>query len=232
MSVTLTAFSVSAGTSASGISGSTTLNLTLQNVVNGVMLVGITWDANPGAFGNVTWNSANLTQIGSTAHNGAYYNAMFALFNPPSGTGTFDYAWTNTAIALPIGCQFSGVQQTSYATSFINFTSNTGSTSPVTVTNTVTAGSGNSSFYLLAANNTTTGGFATLTSGTQIKGAAGGDITNVLLYNVDLNSTETATWSTFNPGVWVASALDIVAFPYQSRPRGKVIRVAKAMNRL
>lgn len=88
-----------------------------------------------------TWNGVSMTQIGSGDSGTTERLVLFGLLNPDSGNNTLAISWTGST-QLSAGCAcFTGVNQTSVAVAFPNFTTNTGSSSTSTVT--VTTANGN-----------------------------------------------------------------------------------------
>jgi hypothetical protein len=89
----------------------------------------------------MTWNGVSMTQIGTAINNGAIILYLFGLVNPASGNHPLVLSWASAVnIFLDLnGTSFTGCNQTGGTTTFVNFSSLTGSGNPTTLSVTTPA---------------------------------------------------------------------------------------------
>jgi hypothetical protein len=90
----------------------------------------------------INWDQAGtpqaMTQIGTVGPSGGAQMFMFGLVAPTSGNKTARLPWTGSATVTVAGLSFSGVNQTSVAAAFANFTTGSFGGTPYSIP--VTAG--------------------------------------------------------------------------------------------
>ena len=136
-------------TTSGGAGGATTTTTgSHQSVSAGTglaLIFGITWNGDPGPIIACNWDNAGtpqaMTLIGSVTpiYGSSVYLGLFGLLNPNPGINLdLLCSWTNSRAYNSFSACFSGADQGSFATTFINFNSNTGhtgTTSSLSITN-------------------------------------------------------------------------------------------------
>jgi hypothetical protein len=123
---------VDKGTHSSSASG-TTYDYTGLTITGGLThsamaLVIFVENANVSGM-SVTWDNGgtnqSMTQVGTILHASDKQIFLFGLVAPTSGNKTAHLAWTGTAQVTVFAMSFSGVNQSSVASAFVNFNSGT-----------------------------------------------------------------------------------------------------------
>lgn len=211
MAVIFDAQSTTDTTGNSATSFSDSANMTVGSGSNRGLVALITWGRGssggsqlPTAI-SLTWAGQALTLIPNTVldNNNVSAVSIYGLLNPTSGTQTFAGSWTGAADFTVSLVSFTGVDQSSFATSFINgITANGGSpTAAISVTST-------SLDYAVSVMGST-GFFNTLNSGTQVYK----DNSPAVLGGIGLRLPGAATVS-FNvdcSGNWTATGVSILS---------------------
>lgn len=148
------------------------------------LAVAVLWDGDPGAIvAPPAWNSVNLSQIGTTENNGTTnFGSAWGLINPTPGVHlSFGMTWTNSVVVGFLFLPVSGADASTFANTFKNFVSATGTSAAPTAT--ITDGSGTPSNNLAVSAVSTTGGSLVLASGqTDVGQQVGGGNTDDAAY--------------------------------------------------
>ena len=118
--------------------------LTVSAGTNLAVVVGVTWLGNPGALGTFNWDASGgtpqaMTLIGSVTpiSGSSVFLGLFGVVNPHVGNLDLSGSWTNSVSSNDMMLSLTGVNQSGGSSSFSNFNSATGTTSPssLSVTN-------------------------------------------------------------------------------------------------
>jgi hypothetical protein len=148
-----------------------------------------------------------MTQVGSTfSGDGTFFVAIFALLNPPIGTGTYTATWTNSVSAVRSASQFSGVNQTSVAAAIPNISTNSGTSATATATVATTSGDG---AFWVGATTSAASWNNTITGGTFLNEKSSSPVDGQFAQGSATTASTTISGGIFSSATWDVMLVDI-----------------------
>jgi hypothetical protein len=200
------------------------------------LIVPLSFEGDPGTITAPTWDGVSMTQIGGTYHDAAddIYIAIFGLLAPDIGTHlTLAASWTNNVYYNYGFFPLSGVSQTSFATSFTDYSEpsnsppnpDTGTDATAGASVQITDSSANPTSDLNMAFVGNAGGSLNLSSG-QTDFVPGGNPGNNDTWDIAYGAGKSSDTYTFTGSLarnWAVEGITVNA--PSSSPTGRIIRL-------